>query len=227
MFVSGNFINPSDKKFKKNIQPEKPVLDKLAELRPVTYTFKDTEKINLASGLQHGFVAQELEKVYPELIHNVNKPVIDKDGKITETLHFKSVNYLGLISILTQSVKDLSAEVKDLKQQVKEGKQTYVVYKNGFSNSEMENIKQHGYKLEQNVPNPFDAGSVISYSLPKTETNASIMIFNMTGRLLKTYKLNQKSGKIQVNADDFKNGIYLYSLVSGNRDIITKKMIIK
>jgi len=49
----------------------------------------------------------------------------------------------------------------------------------------------------------------------------------MTGKLLKEFKLREKSGQIEINSKDFEPGIYLYSLVSNNNEIITKKMIVK
>ena len=88
-------------------------------------------------------------------------------------------------------------------------------------------LESSAYSLEQNYPNPFDGQSVIAYKLPETEENASIMVFDMTGNLKKEYRLTEKEGKIIINASDFKNGIYLYSLISSNKEIITKRMIIK
>lgn len=221
--VVGTFTNPSDKKLKTDIESESNALSKLSELNPVTYTFKANKNLNLAKNLQHGFIAQELEKVYPELVHTINKPILDEDGKYQGVYQFKSFNYLGLISVLTSSIKELSAEVETLKK----GKQTYVVYGNSFSEVEMDKIAENGYKLEQNYPNPFDSSTTIKYSLPENEKNASIMILNMNGNLLKEYKLNQKEGEIKLDAQDFRKGILLYSLISKNTEIITKKMIIR
>ncbi|NGZ88641.1 T9SS type A sorting domain-containing protein [Psychroflexus sp. C1] len=67
----------------------------------------------------------------------------------------------------------------------------------------------------------------MEYSIPDDERNASIMVFNMTGKLLKEFKLREKTGKIEITSDEFQPGIYLYSLISDNNEIITKKMIVK
>jgi hypothetical protein len=48
-------------------------------------------------------IAQELEEVLPELVHN---------GDI------KTVNYNGLVGVLIEAIKELSAEVQELKQQI-------------------------------------------------------------------------------------------------------------
>lgn len=168
-------------------------------------------------------MAQELEEVFPELIKNIKKPVFDENNNIVEYLEYKSVNYLGLIAILTASIQELTAEVNKLK----ENKETYVVYEAAFTQEELAKIAQNGYRLEQNYPNPFQGRSSIAYALPEAENNASIMIFDMTGKTIKEYPLKEKQGQIQIDSQDFRPGIYLYSLIGNNKEIITKRMIVK
>ncbi len=50
--------------------------------------------------LQYGLIAQEVEKIFPELV-------------ITESNGYKSVNYLGLIPVLIEAVKELQQRVAD------------------------------------------------------------------------------------------------------------------
>ena len=52
----------------------------------------------------YGFDAQELQKLFPELVHE------DKMGNI-------SINYVELIPLLVQTIQKLSAEVTELKLQ--------------------------------------------------------------------------------------------------------------
>ena len=221
--VTGSFLVSSDKKLKENIKEEEGVLEKLANLNPVEYNFKTKEGFNLPIGKQHGFIAQELEEVYPELVQDVIKPLYDKEGRPSGGEEFKSVNYIGLIGVLTKSIQELNAKVESLEEKLKNNSETYVVKDVQLSKE----LESSAYSLEQNYPNPFDGQSVIAYKLPETEENASIMVFDMTGNLKKEYRLTEKEGKIIINASDFKNGIYLYSLISSNKEIITKRMIIK
>jgi hypothetical protein len=46
-------------------------------LKPKTYLFKTDEysKLNLSGSKQYGFIAQELEKVLPELVQTSLQPV--------------------------------------------------------------------------------------------------------------------------------------------------------
>jgi hypothetical protein len=221
--TTAGFFAPSDRKLKENISNLENTIESILQLKPKSYTYIESDKINLSKGNQYGFIAQELEEIFPELTKNIKKPVFDENNNIVEYLEYKSVNYLGLIAILTASVQELSQEVERLK----ETNNSYVVYSDKFDAEEMKRLKKLAYKLEQNYPNPFQGKSIIEYSLPEYEENASIMVFNMTGKLLKEFKLREKSGTIEVSSDDFEPGIYLYSLISNNDEIITKKMIVK
>ena len=91
VFVTGTFT-VSDKKLKDNIKSEENVLEKLTQLDAVTYTFKPNDQLNLSSELQHGFLAQNLEEVFPELVTTIQKPVLDKDNKLVDTYEYKAVN---------------------------------------------------------------------------------------------------------------------------------------
>lgn len=84
----------SDARLKENIQPQQDALEKVKALRGVTFEWKADE-----TNQQHlGFIAQEVEAVYPELV--TTKP----DG-------YKAVNYAVLVSALVEAVKALDAKM--------------------------------------------------------------------------------------------------------------------
>ncbi len=58
----------------------------------------------VAGAGQVGLIAQELEKVYPELVFT------DADG-------YKSVNYAQLTPVLIEAIKEQQAQIEALKQQ--------------------------------------------------------------------------------------------------------------
>lgn len=209
----------SDAQFKKDVKKESSSLEIVNSLNPVSYLFERNNKFgfSFSDKLQHGFIAQELEKILPELVQNNNE-----DGIGT----YKSVNYNGLIAILTKSVQELSQEVEVLKAQLEESK-TYVVSKDSFSKNEIEKIKENGYYLGQNTPNPFEIATTIEYSFPQNEKNVVLMVFNLNGEKLKEYNLQDFKGSVTISANEFKPGLYLYSLISNNSEVITKKMLVK
>jgi hypothetical protein len=77
---------------------------KLEQLRPVTFHLK-TDPNGVA---QYGLIAEEVDKVYPELV------IRDADGKI------QGVRYEELAPMLLNELQKQAAEIEDLKAQVTE-----------------------------------------------------------------------------------------------------------
>jgi len=102
--VSGVLSTPSDIRLKTKVETLTDVLTKLEQLRGVTYEFKD--QVKYAKGPQVGVIAQELQKVFPELV------ILGSDG-------YLSVNYTQLTGVLVQAIKEQQAEINTLKDQMK------------------------------------------------------------------------------------------------------------
>ena len=101
LLVLGSINNPSDITLKDNIAPINN--DDFNKLNPVSFTFKDDEK----NKKHFGFIAQELEIVYPELVTNTE-------------LGFKAVNYIEMIPILLSQMKNMQMEIDKLKEKITE-----------------------------------------------------------------------------------------------------------
>ena len=93
--AAGNVTAYSDERLKDNIETIENGLDKVEQLRGVTYTRDEKENI--------GVIAQEVEKILPEVVLTAD----DEMGT-------KSVDYGKLTSVLIEAVKELSARVKEL-----------------------------------------------------------------------------------------------------------------
>jgi hypothetical protein len=85
----------SDVNLKDNVATVGGALDKVSELRGVSFNWKESGE------LSYGVIAQELENVLPELVHGSDP---------------KTVNYNGIIGVLIEAVKELKAEVDSLKE---------------------------------------------------------------------------------------------------------------
>jgi hypothetical protein len=86
--VTGSVNATSDLYLKENIQPVKSALEIVNQLEGVRFDWKDSGESSL------GVIAQDLEKVLPELV--------------SETDGVKSVNYNGIIAVLIQAIKELN-----------------------------------------------------------------------------------------------------------------------
>lgn len=96
--VADSFTSASDARLKKDVVELDSALEKLDQLRGVYYHWIDD---NQPKERQVGVIAQEVESVFPELVHN--------------GIAHKSVDYAKLTAVLIQAVKELKAEVAALK----------------------------------------------------------------------------------------------------------------
>lgn len=87
----------SDKRLKKDIKPVEKAIDKIKALKPVSWSWKDPEQ-----GISTGFIAQDVEKVMPELVR--------EEGK--SGLGLKMINYAGVIPYLVDSIKELDKRLE-------------------------------------------------------------------------------------------------------------------
>ncbi len=90
----------SDRKLKDNITTVEDALDKVKQLNGVEFTWKKDGKKSA------GVIAQDVEKVLPQAVKIV------KD--LNSNDEYKTVKYDALISILVESIKELSARVEEL-----------------------------------------------------------------------------------------------------------------
>lgn len=106
--LEGNLTQSSDLRYKTNITAIPNSLEKLLNLNGVYYDWKREEFPNKAFSeeKQIGVIAQEVEKLFPELVHT------DEDG-------YKSVAYSKLTPILIEAIKEQQAQIEDLKAQLK------------------------------------------------------------------------------------------------------------
>ena len=94
--LSATFLNSlSDEKLKKDISTIDNAVDKVMQLRGVDYTWKQSEEKS------KGVIAQELQKVLPELVS-------ESDDRL-------SVNYNGIIGVLIEAIKEQQKQIDELK----------------------------------------------------------------------------------------------------------------
>ena len=96
----------SDVRLKKNIKDITDGLDVINSLQGRTFEWKASANNGL--GTKYGFIAQELEQVVPDLVSG------NGSHEISEGERSKSINTGGIIPILVEAVKELSAKVTAL-----------------------------------------------------------------------------------------------------------------
>ncbi len=102
MTASGYYYS-SDARLKKDIEPLADSLAKVLKLQPVTYEWKDSSR---GAGMQLGFIAQQVQTVVPELVH---------EDSSTSML---SVDYAKITPLLVGAVQAQQQEIDGLKAQL-------------------------------------------------------------------------------------------------------------
>ena len=231
----GVFIQ-SDERLKEDIEPIEDVLNALTVLSPVSYRLtshlKGAPSVMMAanggavsnrerramdayyrsleqeSG-RYGFLAQNVKEVFPELVHT------DMDG-------YMSVDYIGLIPILVQSINELRAQLAEVK-----GEQAASSMMQSPQQSGQIEANLHAAKLYQNAPNPWSSETVIRYSLPQSVAQAMIYIYDMQGKQLKSIPAQGRGeSQVTLTARDLTAGMYLYALVADGALVDSKQMIL-
>ncbi len=100
-------FSTSDERLKENVKPLENALLKVSQLSGVEFDWKelsDEDKESIHSNVGHdvGVLAQEVEKVLPEV-------VTERDTG------YKAVKYEKIVPLLIEAIKDLKAEIEELK----------------------------------------------------------------------------------------------------------------
>ena len=102
LYVTGAIFNPSDEILKENISLiHKSISNGLFQLEPVTFCFK-TDSVKK---LHYGFIAQDIENIYPELVKN-------------SEFGYKTVNYIELIPLLVSTIQNMQKEINELQKKL-------------------------------------------------------------------------------------------------------------
>jgi hypothetical protein len=108
VYCNGNAMC-SDQRWKTNIKPIQNALDNVLKMQGVTYYWKVDEypDKHFPEGEQVGFIAQEIEKVYPQVV------LADKDG-------YKSVDYSKFTPVLVEAIKEQQKIIEELQKVIQQ-----------------------------------------------------------------------------------------------------------
>lgn len=98
---ASSYLGMSDARLKKNISPIETALDKVLNLQGVNFEYDNSRKSNsvLPEGKQIGFLAQDVEKIIPEVVRT------DKEG-------YKSLDYSHLTALLNEAIKEQEKKIE-------------------------------------------------------------------------------------------------------------------
>ncbi|MFL5788780.1 MAG: tail fiber domain-containing protein [Flavisolibacter sp.] len=214
--TTGAYTSISDARLKTNIKPMESVLDKINQLKPSSYQFKDAKN----KQLYDGFIAQDVEKIFPNLVYHIE----DMGKKEVYTM-----NYSGFGVIAIKAIQELQEEIKTQKQETQD-QMLALTDKIKHLESIIEKLAPGQFQsvttasMEQNSPNPARTATSIGYSIPTNNGSAQLQLIDNLGRTVKTIQLNS-SGRINLDLSSLSSGTYTYSLVVDGKVVETKKLV--
>jgi hypothetical protein len=104
--ATGNITAYSDRSLKENIVTIPNALSLVQRLRGVTFDWIADKKRS------YGVIAQEVEEVVPEFIHET----VESESKDKKTI--KSVAYGNMVSLLIEAIKEQQTTIESLKQRI-------------------------------------------------------------------------------------------------------------
>lgn len=227
------FHTSSDRELKENIAPfgqsdDESTLDHVLKMNVVEYTYKDIHRegggVEASSAkeaqeekkLHYGLIAQELQEIYPEL---VNK---EQDG-------YLSINYVELVPVLIRSIQELKQELDEIKgnsEDIVMSRMMGSTFEDVTASVDATEASSVSASLSQNTPNPFTEQTTIRFTLPDEAQNASICIFDMSGKMLRQIPVSPSMHSITIKGYELQAGMYIYSLLISGKEILTKRMIL-
>ncbi|MFC1898461.1 tail fiber domain-containing protein [Candidatus Cloacimonadota bacterium] len=106
-YATGGFVDGSDERWKENIQPIENALQKVKNLRGVSYDWKQDEypQFNFDNDKQIGFLAQEVNEILPEIVKD------DGAGNL-------GIDYSKITPILVEAVKQQQQQINELNEMI-------------------------------------------------------------------------------------------------------------
>ena len=154
-----------------------------------------------------GFLAQDIQKVLPELVQTNEKGIM-------------SIDYTGFIPLIVESLKQMQQTIQDQQKEIETLQsllpaETKSMFRS-TSNEEVSVVE--GAKLFNR------AGASVSYTLPSTYNTADLKIFDISGKLLKKVVLTGNNSIVEINPSEIGLGTFVYTLFVDNKkaDILKK-----
>jgi len=243
VYTTGSYL-PSDAKLKQNVKDFSSAMDIINKLHPKQYEYRQDgnyKLMNLPKGNRFGLISEDVAQVLPNLVKEAKfntadaQPAAavdpkDRSAKRTpvhnETIDFKTVNYIELIPVMIKGMQEQEAVISQQQQQIDELKQLVKkLIASNSSDAKAADISTGAY-LIQNAPNPFSENSIVKYYVPSSAKQAQLVIYNMNGKMMKSYKLSPGMNTVNIAAGSLPSGQYNYSLLADGKKVDSKSMVI-
>lgn len=206
----------SDARQKTNITNLNKGLGTILNLRPVSFNWKNETMNTRSAGGETtksiGFLAQEVAQYMPEIV------TLSSTGD-------SLVDYTAIIPVLVQAIKEQNTTIQLLESELSE-LSSKVDASDNVTATRTALLSEA--VLNQNTPNPFDATTTISFTVPTSARTAFISVCNLQGTQVKKYTIASRGeGSLILSTSELGlPGMYMYSLIVDGKLIDTKRMYV-
>ena len=162
-------------------------------------------------GISYGFIAQEVQKIYPDLVR------ADENGML-------AIDYNGFIPLLVDAVRNLSAKVAEQEETI-----AMLADPAGPSRkaASVGGVEAEKIALMQNRPNPFNVATTIECIIPESVGNAFLCVYDLQGKQVSRIDLDER-GRVStvIDGSTLQPGMYIYALIADGTEIDSKRMIL-
>lgn len=222
----------SDARLKKDVVDFTDGLAALLKMHPVKFKYNNLMP-NSTEQEYVGIIAQEMQEIAPYMVEE--KPmgqIVEEDANGKEVIIKQGTNYLSydpnaLWYITVNAIKEQQTIIE--KQAKRIEALEAMISNNGvmMDKTGLQNANTSRSTMEQNQPNPFNQNTVINYNLTDENAKAFIVIRDLSGNQMKKVALTQRGkGQVTINAYEFSQGTYTYSLEVNGQSIDTKLMVL-
>ncbi len=214
-------LQTSDRRYKINIRTLNGALDKILAMRGTTYDFTaDQIAKGFAADQQVGFIAQEMQKVMPELVKE------DTDGML-------AINYTGVIPVLVEALKDQHEVIRE-----NEARIIALEAQNNKLQDRLARIEaalgtsadRQSTDLKTNAVsakiNPNPTAGLVTVELQNTATAKKVVvkIIDAAGREVANRSVASGSSSVQFDLTQFPAGLYVAQVVVDGRLVSSNKV---
>lgn len=187
---------------------------------------QDIEGMSLSDDLQYGYIAQEVQEVFPEVVKVQTSIEFDDDDNLIESAEFLSIDYLNFLalgvakfqqqdSVIEENLNKLSAlqsRIDDLLVELTAGL-------NGKSLNPEQEFDQ--YKV---FPNPV-MEKVLIEKITNSKNTALVEVIDLNGNVLIESEFPASLKKFELNISHLAQGVY--QVIVKNNEHFKSTTIIK
>ena len=198
----------SDKNDKENIEKlGVSCLTKLSKLDAVKYNWKSDE----TKKSEIGFLAQDVEEVFPEVVRGA------------EGIEGKSIAYSHLVPVVVEALKEQQVMIEKQNAMIQNLEAKIAKLEEGAADESLAPSR-----LFPNIPNPTKGETSIKYYIDEDVVSAEIIILDKNGTLIEAKKVEDRGyAESNINTSNWKNGLYIYTLVIDGKKVDSNKMIVE